>query len=120
MLLLDDDADLRETMRDVIRLEGRECLGVGTFAELVELGDRIFDSSLAILDINLGPASPSGVDAYQWLRERGFEGRIVFLTGHARTHPRVDEAHRLGDARVLQKPILAGQLRALVAKEGRG
>jgi len=121
VIILDDDADLRETMMDVVRLScGHECIGIDSHAALVELGDRIFDSDLAILDINLGSGVPSGVDSYQWLRQRGYTGRIVFLTGHARTHPQVEKAYHVGDARVLEKPITADQLCALIEKRRSG
>jgi FixJ family two-component response regulator len=66
------------------------------------------------LDINLGVDSASGIDAYRWLRDTGFGGRIAFLTGRARTHPMVQEALRFGDAKVYDKPISFSQLRALV------
>ena len=57
---------------------------------------------------------PSGLDAYLWLRKHGFHGRIVFLTGHAGSHPLVVEASRLGDADVVAKPISAEVLRSLL------
>jgi FixJ family two-component response regulator len=69
-----------------------------------------------ILDINLGPGEPSGLDVYRWLREQGFAGRIVFLTGHAADHPLVSQAYRLG-AHVLQKPA---RIQRLLAAIGRG
>jgi hypothetical protein len=37
---------------------------------------------------------PAGVDAYGWLQEHGFSGPVVFLTGHARSHPWVRRAQR--------------------------
>ena len=54
-------------------------------------------------------------DAYRWLRACGFAGRIAFLTGHARSHPLVEQAHRLGDALVHEKPISAETLRSMLA-----
>jgi hypothetical protein len=49
------------------------------------------------------------------LRARGFRGRIVFLTGHARSYPAVQRACSLDHARVLQKPVDVAELRALVS-----
>jgi DNA-binding NtrC family response regulator len=119
VLVLDDDTDLRDTLGEVIAdLCHRSCLSAGSFAELVALGGRALGCRLAILDVNLGPDQPSGVDACEWLLEHGFEGRIVFLTGHARTHPAVLRASRVRAASVHQKPISIEALRALVEGSG--
>ena len=69
---------------------------------------------LALLDINLGAGVPSGLDAYRWLKDNGFPGRTVFLTGHARSHPLVREARELTHVQVLSKPIESAVLLALV------
>jgi FixJ family two-component response regulator len=69
---------------------------------------------MAFLDINLGPAQPSGVDAYRWLRDKGFNKPIFFLTGHASTYPLVAEAELLGDAKVLSKPCKPEDLIAII------
>ena len=83
----------------------RRCLGLGSYKDVVALGDDVLSCSVAILDINLGPGKPSGLDAYAWLRRKGYRGRIVFLTGHASTQPLVTEATRIGDAEIFSKPI---------------
>src|SRR5262249_56878703 len=48
---------------------------------------------------------PSGLDAFNWLSTQGFTGNIVFLTGHAQTHPMVQRALALSRVRVCEKPI---------------
>lgn len=106
MLFLDDDDDLRATFADLVKtIFERECHGIGSHRELIALGERALNCGVAILDINLGPEVPSGIDSYGWLRKHGFAGRIVFLTGHAASHPLVIEARRLGDAEVVSKPV---------------
>src|SRR6185503_13366800 len=90
------------------------CLFAGSLDDVIQLGDRALDCELAILDINLGPDRPSGVEAYEWLVAHGFHGRVVFLTGHARTHPAVERAFRLRAASVYQKPISLELLHSLV------
>ena len=92
-------------------------MGVGSYEELVALGEEALGCRVAILDINLGPNRPSGIDAYAWLRHKGYTGRIVFLTGHASNHPLVVEAKRIGDAEIFSKPIDADRIRSIV--EGR-
>ena len=115
VLFLDDDNDLRETVTDLVgTVFDCPCLGCRSYEDLLALGNRALSCGVAVLDINLGPDVPSGLDAYLWLRKHGFHGRIVFLTGHAGSHPLVVEASRLGDADVVAKPISAEVLRSLL------
>ena len=119
VLFVEDDEDLRELF--VLMVEAslqRRCVGVGSYEELVAMGDQALNCGTAILDINLGSSRRSGLDAYAWLRQKGYMGRIVFLTGHASHHPLVVEANRLGDAEIFTKPIEPERLRALVEGEG--
>jgi DNA-binding NtrC family response regulator len=117
ILFLDDDDDLRETVVGLIEEMGVTCEAVSSVAEMqavIRRSGSAFD--LAILDINLGADQPSGVDAYRWLRQEAFRGRIAFLTGHARSHPLVAEALRTGDAVVHDKPMTVDALRAMLAE----
>lgn len=117
VVFLDDDKDLRDLFADVVALlSGRDCLTVGSVAELIDQRVQALAAELAILDINLGPDAPSGLDAYHWLRQQGFGGRIVFLTGHAASHPLVAEAHQLGDVRVFEKPLPMPAIASLLAR----
>jgi FixJ family two-component response regulator len=115
VLFLDDDEDLRATFADLVRtIFERECHGIRSYGDLLDLGERALHCGVAILDINLGPQVPSGLDAYGWLRKHGFGGRIVFLTGHAASHPLVVEAKRLGDAEVVGKPVSLDTLTSML------
>jgi FixJ family two-component response regulator len=119
VLFVEDDEDLRELF--VLMVEAflqRRCVGVGSYEELVAMGEQALKCGTAILDINLGSNRRSGLDAYAWLRQKGYMGRIVFLTGHASNHPLVVEANRLGDAAIFTKPVESERLRALVEGEG--
>ena len=88
VLLLDDDADLRETLGELVGLlSGRRCIGVGSFAELTAARERVLGCDLAILDINLGDGQPTGFCAYDWLRTQRFGGRILFSPATPRTIP---------------------------------
>jgi FixJ family two-component response regulator len=115
VLVLDDDGDLRETLAELLQAmfdRGCECLA--SVEELARCRSRLGEFDLAILDINLGAGRPSGLDAYRLLREMGFRGRIVFLTGHAGSHPMVQRALAIGDAVVVEKPITVARLEALL------
>lgn len=119
VLYVEDNDDLRELVVELVTVVlQRRCVGVGSYEELVALGEDAFGCSVAILDINLGHSRPSGIDAYTWLRDNGYMGRIVFLTGHASTHPLVVEAKRIGDAEIFSKPIDPDRLRSIVEDEG--
>jgi DNA-binding NtrC family response regulator len=115
VLVVDDDEDLRQAIGDVlVEILGFEWVGVGSFGELVALGQRALDCRVAILDVNLGAGQPSGIDAFEWLKSKGFRGRIVFLTGHARSDPLVSRAWSERSANVFQKPMTVEQLGAIV------
>ncbi|MDX2087318.1 MAG: response regulator [Kofleriaceae bacterium] len=116
ILFLDDDDDLRENLADVFAtfMDEETLLLSSHRAMLDEERALVLACRLAVLDINLGADAPSGLDAYRWLRSHDFAGPIIFLTGHARAHPLVREAERMGDAIVLEKPVTVGQLHAAV------
>jgi DNA-binding NtrC family response regulator len=114
IVFLDDNEDLRELLPALLETAlGVECL---TFASVIDFenhSDQVLDAKVAILDINLGLDVPDGVDAFNWLMERGFRGKILFFTGHARANPLVALAEKDG-ARILEKPIHPDKLVAAV------
>lgn len=114
VLLVEDSEDLRESLADLFRLAGVECVAAASLADVEAHAAEALSCGLAVVDINLGPATPSGIAVHRWLRERRFAGRIVFLTGHARSHPLVGEALRLDGARVLDKPLGVDAIMSLV------
>jgi DNA-binding NtrC family response regulator len=115
VFVLEDDDDLRNVLVDLVqRASGRECLGLRSLSDIRAQRAAVLDSALGLLDVNLGAGEPSGLDAFAWLRAERFAGRIVFLTGHAETHPLVARAAQMGEASVLRKPIATDQLLALL------
>jgi len=120
VLYVEDDDDLRDAVVELVTavLE-RRCVGVGSYEELVAMGEEALACGVAILDISLGANRKSGIDAYAWLRHHGYAGRIVFLTGHASMHPLVVEAHRVGDAEIFSKPIEPDRIRSIVEGQHR-
>jgi DNA-binding response OmpR family regulator len=117
ILILDDDDDLRLSVAGIFGLLGRVCVVLPSVAAMIDASQAVLRCELAILDVNLGQGVPSGIDAHSWLRGQAFGGRIVFLTGHAQSHPLVERASALGE-RVLRKPISTVELRALVDAPG--
>jgi ActR/RegA family two-component response regulator len=121
VLFLDDNDELREIVVEMsAAISGRPCLGLRSVCELQQKRDLVLDCELAVLDINLGPGEPSGLDAYAWLVAERFKGRIVFLTGHAKSDALVERAYRLHNARVFQKPLDFGALQDLLGGQRAG
>jgi FixJ family two-component response regulator len=115
VLIIDDDDDLRVTLGDVMSAACHaECLTLPDVESMIRAADQVLGCLLAVIDINLGPGQPSGLDAQLWLKNHGFEGCIILLTGHAATHPLVQEAMANGAARIMQKPIDPRKLCALL------
>jgi DNA-binding response OmpR family regulator len=114
VLVVDDDTDLLEVIAILFDDAGIRCLPAHSLADVEAYGTRVLACTLALLDVNLGRGQPSGIDTSNYLRKMNFEGRIVFITGHAQDHPLVQQA--LGPAdRVLSKPINAKALLELAA-----
>ena len=119
VLIIEDDADLRETICEILEsVPGVTSLGFASLEGLAASGSIIDEAELALLDVNLGAGQPSGVDVHAWLRGRGFKGRSLFLTGHARAHPLVEQAFLVQDARVMEKPVPIDTLVGLVRDGG--
>ena len=109
-VLLDDDPDLLEALADLLQTRNCRCVLARSVAELKRFGREALDADVAVLDINLGPGLPTGLDAYEWLLSQDFQGRLLFLTGHAHAHPLVARAEKLRRAAVLDKPMDGGLL----------
>lgn len=117
VLFVDDDEDLREVMRDILKAVGvRRIVTAGSLREVKVLRDDAVGCELAIIDINLGPGEPSGIAIYEWLEQQGFRGEVVFLTGHAANDPRVQEAANLAGSAVASKPLSVAELRDLIGR----
>lgn len=116
VLVLDDDEDFCGSMADVLEMLDVRCLALRSLADLKARGAEALGCGLAILDVNLGAGQPSGLDALYWLRENVFAGRVVFLTGHASSHPAVAEASRQTGVEVLGKPLTFEHLARLLGR----
>ena len=114
-LIVDDDEDLRDTVSDVFALAGvKRRVLAASLADVVSQADAALASQLAVVDVNLGEGRPTGVEVSTWLREHGFGGAIIFLTGHATNDPRVAAAAAVPNTRIMAKPISFGELTTLV------
>jgi len=115
IVFLDDNEDLRQLMPILLKTSlGLDCICFGNLAEIQSHQEEVLEAKLAILDINLGPFVPDGIDAFHWLKAHGFHGKVLFLTGHARNNPRVKS--EINGAKLLEKPLRPDELVACVAR----
>lgn len=111
---MDDDEDLRFLLSTVFEQFGAEkCFTFASVDELRANAAAVLPCELAVLDVNLGTGKPTGFDALAWLIENHFQGRIAFLTGHARANPELLAAVEKNTVQVYEKPITVEKLQAL-------
>jgi DNA-binding NtrC family response regulator len=105
IVFVDDSEDLCELVLQLLELElGVAGLALASMAAVVSRAEDVLRSRAIILDINLGHNHPDGLDILVWLQKNSYKGRVSFLTGHGRHHPRVVEAIKTG-VMVMEKPI---------------
>ena len=115
ILFVDDSSDLCQVMEVMCQsLPEVECICVTSMSAVRGRAEQVLRTGLAILDVNLGPGEPSGVEIYRWLKGQNYHGKIVFLSGHARRDPLVQEAAAISGVDFFQKPLGFGQIEALI------
>jgi len=110
LLLIDDEAGIRFTIREVLRSEELRVLT----AENSEQGLRLAREELpdvVLLDIRLG--SESGLDVFRALRAIDPKVLVVFITGHGTAETAIG-AMKLGAFDYLVKPLDLAELQQVV------
>ena len=80
VLIVDDDANMRESISDNLEVDGYEVAGAGTGAEaLAALAKSFYD--VILMDYNL--QGETGFDVIKRIREVNQDSQIVMLTGNA-------------------------------------
>ncbi len=102
-LVVEDDPDLCDTLALFMESLGIECLKALSFHDVKKMNLENLD--VAVLDVNLGPEQPNGLDVFLYLKRRLGHFRVVFLTGHKGSHPLVQEVTKLEGTTVLEKPV---------------
>lgn len=106
VLLVEDDASLRRTLRVTLEAMGHTVTETGTATAAVELAGR-HPCEVALVDIRLGRAS--GLDVLSELRRSQPRLFVVLMTAYATVETAV-EALRLGAYDYLAKPFTPKQL----------
>lgn len=109
IVLVEDDASVREALTFALRIEGFQ-VEVHDTAESLLVGGNLGGAACLVLDHHL--PGISGAEALGELRWRGHACPAILIT----TQPKPDvraAAERL-KARILEKPLLGGELPAMI------
>ena len=109
IILVEDDASVRQALTFALRIEGFR-VDVHDSAEALLQAAELPDAACLVLDQNLPGAL--GADALVELRRRGLACPAILIT----TQPKPDvraAALRL-DARILEKPLMGGELPCVI------
>ncbi|TBR16785.1 hybrid sensor histidine kinase/response regulator [bacterium] len=112
ILVVDDDANLRESVRDNLELEGYEVTEAGTGAEAMKaVVTGFFD--VILMDFNLPDST--GIDVIRDIRKVNTESEILMLTAHASLDTAL-KAIRESVYDFLVKPVDFDVLKRAIAK----
>jgi signal transduction histidine kinase len=112
VLIVDDDGDFAESLRDLLAPKGYLVQVVGT-AERAHASLRSFDAQVALFDIRLGLAS--GVDLFASLKAERPELIGVIMTAHVDSKTAI-EALRRGAYDYIDKSCHPGELYAVLER----
>jgi DNA-binding NtrC family response regulator len=102
IVLVDDEVEILEELRDYLRMRGYGCDLAHSGAEFFDVWERKGPYRLVITDIRMPDLG--GIELLRRLRERDVNVPVVVVTGHAGE----DEAAKAltsGASAVLQKPL---------------
>src|SRR6266536_1371164 len=116
ILIIDDEAEIRESLQTLLEFEGYEVEAAGSSEEgLAQLGERPFD--VVLLDLAL--PDKSGMDVLAEMRLLNAQISVIMITAYGTVEDAV-RAMQFGAANFLQKPWdnekLLADVRAAVAR----
>lgn len=113
LFIVDDDADTRSNLRDILELDGYEIAEASSAQELFALShwDRV---SLILLDRKLPDSSPEVL--LSQIKQRAPQASVFIVTGYADVESAVT-ALRQGAADYIIKPVNPDALRAGILRE---
>src|SRR5262249_35378310 len=106
ILVIDDEEDIRKSLRMILEYEGLQCVLAANSSEGLELSRRE-EPDVILLDIKM-PLT-DGLEVLQRLKERGDPAEVVMISGHGTISTAV-EATRKGGFDFLEKPLEAGRV----------
>ncbi len=106
ILIVDDDANMRKTLEEVLHVNHYRTRGVGSGSEAIRLTSKeLFHAALVDLDLS----DISGLDVLDAIREKSPETECIILTGFE-LDVTVIQALNLGSYTYIQKPFDNDQL----------
>src|SRR5215213_8317958 len=106
ILVIDDEAGIRDSMRMILEYEGYECLLAATGPEGLQMAEREAPD-LVFLDIKM-PAM-DGIEVLERLKARSDAPPVVMISGHATVSTAV-EATRKGAFDFIEKPLASDRV----------
>ena len=114
VLVVDDNHDAADALRDLLRVVGHEVEVAYDGPEALAVAAR-FRPEVAVLDVGLPVMS--GYELAKRLRERGDDVRLLAVTGYGQEHDR-ESARQAGFERHFVKPVEPGELFAAIERAG--
>jgi DNA-binding response OmpR family regulator len=107
LLIIDDDAHLRESLAEVLELEGFDCHQAGTAQSGIEAAKKV-DPDVVIMDIQLPDSS--GFQICQTLRKRSRQTILIMMTGRFLSSEEKKQGFELGADEYITKPFDLAEL----------
>jgi DNA-binding response OmpR family regulator len=102
LLVIDDDAHLRESLAEVLELDGFECIQAGEAKSGIESAKK-HNPKVVIMDIQLPDSS--GFQICQELRKYSKEMILIMMTGRFLSAEEKTQGFELGADEYLTKPF---------------
>lgn len=111
LLIIDDDAHLRESLAEVLELDGFECHQAGAAKEGIAAAHKV-DPDVVIMDIQLPDSS--GFQICQELRKRSKTTILIMMTGRFLSSEEKKQGFELGADEYITKPFDLAELSARI------
>jgi DNA-binding NtrC family response regulator len=112
ILIVDDDLDIREVVRDRLKAMGFEVVEASDGVEAIT---RLREDSPAITLLDLQMPKKSGLEVLMAIRDEGVETTTIVITAYG-TIDKAVEAMRAGAYDFLTKPFSPGHLEVVIGK----
>lgn len=111
LLIIDDDAHLRESLAEVLELDGFECHQAGDAKHGIAAASQV-DPDAVIMDIQLPDSS--GFQICQELRKRSKLTILIMMTGRFLSSEEKKQGFELGADEYITKPFDLAELSARI------
>jgi two-component system, OmpR family, response regulator len=119
LLIIDDDAHLRESLAEVLELDGFECHQAGDAKHGIDAAQKV-DPDAVIMDIQLPDSS--GFQICQELRKRSKTTILIMMTGRFLSSEEKKQGFELGADEYITKPFdlaeLSARIKQLLSRNG--